>query len=254
MRPSVARLSLLGVVAFLASGCSRLPKTISDFPGTSHEIKSVTVMPVSFTLEEAVPFGARDVRDEITREIEAEIKAALEQLVTESRYGLVRLNVPGDAPAAGLASPGVLGRDSVAIAAAVEKIGHARGKSIDVDWPVGPDTLAGSPLASCRLFVLGNGYFTSLGSAVKSALLVGFTGVHTERSGFSNTSLFAYLVDARRGKVLWFNREIWDNKDPRKPSHVMKTCQRLMAPLLGKSRIEPDASRDEVIIGKLKGP
>ena len=102
------------------------------------------------------------------------------------------------------------------------------------------------------LFVTGQGTFQSTGAEVKEGVLAGVSllmGGSPSMSDPYHTSLAAMLVDANRGKVVWYN-QVSLVHDPRRPSELMITSQALTKPLLGKSKLTPDKSRDNVIIDK----
>ena len=88
----------------------------------------------------------------------------------------------------------------------------------------------------------------------KKGVLKGFLlgGLAGGLSGNTQTNLSGILVDGKTGRVVWYNAVAILNRDPRKPSELMQTTQNLTTPLLGKSKISPDHSRDAVIIDKLK--
>ena len=95
----------------------------------------------------------------------------------------------------------------------------------------------------------GLGFFKSTGGVVKGFLPGGLAGAV---SGNTQTNLAAVLVDGKTGRVVWYNAVVIPDSGPRKPSGPMRTAQKLTAPLLGKSKLAPDRSRDQVMIDKVK--
>src|SRR5262249_40519049 len=122
-------------------------------------------------------------------------------------------------------------------------------KTIDIPYHANIDLIADRAGAEYLLFLSGSGYFSTTGAKLKGAILAGLTGVGSYTSG---TNLAGVLVDAKTGKVVWYNAATRQNFDPRKPSQLRKTTQVLAKPLLGQSKIVPDISRDQVIIQKLE--
>jgi len=249
---------LFAAAAVLAvAGCApNLPKTIGGFDQMVQQMDAIAIMPSSFGLTEVGAFSAGAV-SELNHDIEIEINAALEPLVKESRYKLAPLDL-GDS---------VLAQDSEArtkIFASVQETGRVsgeirqiKGTTMDVSYGADLDYFADMANADYFLFISGGGWFKTGGAKAKevatSVVLAAVFGAVPTSSPGSATSMEAALVDANLGKVIWYNAVSVNDRDPRKPSDLFNTTKALMQPLLGKSGLKADKSRDDVLTDKYKG-
>ncbi len=253
----IRRLSCASAVLLLAGalGCSSLPKTAPQFDTIAGEIQAVAVMPSAFAITEVGSFSAQSIA-EITHDIEVEVTQAAEQVVGAGTYRLAAI-ASADEDLAG--SPELtqrLGAQYTELSQVDQKLAATKGKTIDLDYAADIDYFADLAGTDHLLFVQGSGWFKTTGAQVKEAVvstaLAVLFGGGPGMGPASSTWLKAYLVDAKRGKVVWYNAVNAANSDPRKPSHLSKVCQKLLKPLVGPVRIEVDKSRDEVIIDKYK--
>ena len=239
---------LIAALALVAGGCATLPKTSADFGEVTKRMDVIAVMPPAFNLTQAGAFTGETVT-EINHEIENELQSAAGSLVAESRYKRASFDF-GDAA---LAQDGelrtALFEQHQAMQDVFKALAKSHKKSIDIPYHANIDLIADRAGAEYLLFLNGSGYFSTAGAKVKGLILAGLTGVGSYTSG---TSVAGVLVDGKTGKVVWYNAAQRRNFDPRKPSQLMKTTQMLTKPLLGQSKLKPDASRDHVIIDKLE--
>ena len=227
-------------------GCAALPKQIADYGSAISKMDRVVVLPPEFQVSKAGTFSSES-QAEMNHDVAQAVQGVMEQLVTESRYKLARLETSDSALIAKPELRQRLGENAKAVDAAFTKIVKTKGRVLNVEFHGNIDYLADQTGADYFLMVGGGGWFKSTGTKVAQFLLFG------ARSGpGSMTTLRAMLVDANRGKVVWYNQVMRPNMDPRKPSQLMQTAQQLMKPLLGKSALKPDTSHDRDIIEKFK--
>lgn len=243
---------VLACVAVLAAsaviGCAALPKHVANYGDVVAKMDRIVVMPAEFTLAKAGVFSS-EAQSEMNHDIGMAIQNSVEQLVVESRYKLARLDASDAALALKPELRQRLGENAKAVQAAFSGIQKTKGKVLDVDFRSNLDYFADATGAEYLLMVGGEGWFKSGGTLVASVLLFG-----AGAGAGSTTTLRAMLVDATTGKVVWYNEASKSDKDPRKPSQLMKVAQQLMEPLTGKSNIKPDSSHDKDIIEKYKAP
>lgn len=238
---------LVSALALLTSGCATLPKTSADFAEVTKRMDIIAVMPPAFNLTQAGAFTGESV-NELNHLIENELLMAAGSLVAESRYKRASFDV-GDATLAQDADlRTALFEQHQAMEDVFKALAKSHDKTIDIPYHANIDLIADRAGAEYLLFLSGSGYFSTSGAKVKGLILAGLTGVSSYTSG---SMLAGVLVDAKTGKVVWYNQAERANYDPRKPSQLMMTAQMLTKPLLGQSRIKQDASRDQVIIEKM---
>jgi hypothetical protein len=234
------------LAAFAMIGCAALPKHIANYSDVVAKMDRVVVMPPDFAVEKAGMFTT-EAQSELNHDVAMATQRVFEQLVEESRYRLARLNASDSALTLRPELRQRLGENSKAVAAAFTGIMKTKGKVLDVDFRSNLDYFANETGAEHMLMVSGEGWYKSGGTLLAGILLFG-AGAATG----SSTTLRAMLVDATSGKVLWYNEVTKADKDPRKPSQLMKVAQTLMKPLTGESNLTPDTSHDKDIIEKYK--
>ena len=246
---------ILIALVLVVAGCASMPKTSRDFAAVTQEMKAIVPLPASFTLGEVGAFTGQQM-SELNHDIEREVERAAGSLVTESRYRLGALDFGDSALAADSELRNAIFEQHQAMADVFTRLAKSKSKTIDIPYTASLDLIADRSGSDHLLFVTGSGYFKTAGAHVKEAVVAGVVGalfgVAPSSDPSSTTSLAGILVDANRGKVVWYNR-VSLPYDPRKPSEIMLTAQALTKPLLGKSKIPRDRSRDQVIIDKYKG-
>jgi hypothetical protein len=244
----LAALALLAAaLALLASGCASLPKTSADFVEVTKRMDVIAVMPPAFNLTQAGAFTGESV-NEINHLIESELLTAAGSLVAESRYKRASFDVSDAVLAQDAELRTALFEQHQAMNDVFKALAKSRAKTIDIPYHANIDLIADRSGAEYLLFLNGSGYFSTTGAKVKGAILAGLTGVGRFTS---NSMLAGVLVDAKTGKVVWYNVAQRPNYDPRKPSQLMMTAQMLTKPLLGQSQIKQDHTRDQFIIEKM---
>lgn len=236
------------ITAMLMVGCSKLPKQSQDFDQVSEEMTKVAVMPPSFQLQKVGAFSG-DLVSEMNHDIEMVVKEAADSVVEASNLSAVPLDMSDQA----LTDHPELRAAAFEQEGAVTKTHQSlqnTGKSIDIKYDGNIDTFA--DLADCDYFAFieGNGFFKTGGAQAKEAALSVLFGGGTGPG--SATYLSAFIVDANRGKVVWYNEVNRSDSDPRKRSHLLNSVKELFKPLLGKSTVKWDGSRDEELIDKYK--
>jgi len=244
--------SLAALVAGLVgAGCATGPKTSGDFANVTKEMNVITLMPASITLAEEGAFTGQQM-PELTHDVEREVERAMGALVRESRYRLGAADFGDSALAADPEMRTAIFEQNQAMADVFGQLAKSRSKTIDIPYSASLDLIADRSGSDHLLFVTGSGSFKSSGAQVKEAVIAGVAALlgGTPSVGpVGVTSLAGVLVDANRGKVVWYNHATRES-DPRKPSEIMATAKLLTKPLLGSSKIPPDRSRDQEIIGK----
>jgi len=235
-------IGMLGIVGW-GGGAN---KRIADYDNVTADMNKLVLLPPSFTLEKAGMFTA-DTQTQMAHDISLWIHDSVEQLIIESRYKLADLDFSDSALTVDPELRRRLGENASALDVSYGKIAETKGEVIDVAFPGDLDYLADRTDSDYLLMVAGSGYFKSGGTRTMEALLLGGNA-----GAGSATQMQAMLVDATRGKVLWYNEVFEENKDPRKPSQLMKTAQALLQPVLGKSKLKADNSHDADIIMKYK--
>jgi len=251
---SVWRVCMATALALAASGCgASLPKMSGDFADVTREMESVAVMPAHFSLGQVGAFSAQEL-SELNHDIEIEVGGAFQELVGESRYRLAPLDVSDAALESDPELRAALFEQNQAMAQVFEQLAKSRSKTIDIPYTASLDLLADRSGADQLLFVSGSGFFKTTGRHVKDvgvAVVAAAFGFVSSSGPSSGTHLEAILVDANRGKVLWYNAAS-DQKDPRKPSEILQVAQKVSRPLLGVSTLPRDRSRDQELIDKYK--
>ena len=252
-----SRIKLLIVIALglpLLVGCAaNMPKTVEGFDVIAGKMDKVTVMPPHFTLGEVGAFSEQTVSD-MNHDIELEVKRSADALMAESRYAPAPLEAGDSALAADSELRRMLGESTQEIGRIAEGVRNTKGKVIDVPYTGNLDYFSDITNADYLLFLSGSGWFKTGGAKAKEAatgiVLAAIFGAAPTSSPGSATTLEAFLVDANLGKVIWYNAVSYADRDPRKPRDLLSTSQALMAPLLGKSTIKGDKSRDNELINK----
>ena len=238
---------LFSALALLVGGCATLPKTSADFVEVTKRMDVIAVMPPAFNLTQAGAFTGESVT-ELNHLIENELLTAAGSLVAESRYKQATFDVGDAALAQDAELRTALFEQNQAMKDVFRALAKSREKTINIPYPANVDLIADRAGAEYLLFLSGSGYFSTTGAKVKGMILAGLTGASSYTSG---SMLAGVLVDAKTGKVVWYNEAERLNYDPRKPSQLMMTAQMLTKPLLGQSQIKQDNSRDQVIIEKM---
>lgn len=258
-RRQFAPVVALALAASLA-GCAAGPRTIAGFKEITHEIDAIVVMPPTFTLEKVGAWNKIQTVSEMNDDLEMELKKSLEDLVEHSRHDLSRLEA-GDSV---LAADAGLRADLMAYVEALDavnqKLAESDKRTIDITFPASLRAMAARTGADYFLFVQGGGWVKTLGAlatgiffdAAVVSVFGGNSDDESEPEPSMSISLHAYLVGANRGKVLWYNFITRENADPRKPSELLTTAERLMIPLLGESDLRPDWNRDKIMKKKYK--
>ena len=239
---------LLAALALVVGGCASLPKTSAYFAEVTKRMDVIAVMPTAFTLGEQGAFTGQAVT-EISHDIEIELNAATGALVNESRFKRAAFDFSDSTLAQDAELRTAIFEQHQAMEGVFKDLAKSKGKVIDIAYRGNVDMIADRAGAEYLLFVSGSGYFATAGAKAKGALLAALGGGVSSTSG---TNLAGVLVDAKTGRVVWYNSVGLENHDPRKPSQLMQTTQKLAQQLLGKSRIKPDTSRDRLLIEKLK--
>jgi hypothetical protein len=238
----------LAAVALMGGGCASLPKTSADFTEVTKRMDVIALMPPSFSLGEMGAFTGQ-AATEISHDIEVELGTAAGALIAESRYKRATFDLSDSALAGDAELRTAIFEQNQAINQVFKDLSKVHGKTLSLPYRGSIDLIADRTGAEYLLFMSGSGYFKTGGAVVKGFLLGGLAG---GLSGNTQTNLAGILVDGKTGRVVWYNAVEIQDRDPRKPSELMQTAQKLTAPLLGKSKLSPDHSRDQVIIDKLR--
>ncbi len=244
----------LGLAALLVNGCSSLPKKAPNFGQIEPQIGTVTVMPPSFNLLKVGAFSGQTVSS-ITHDIEQEIMWATESIIDWSRYSLIKLDASDQALNQDPKLREAIFAQNEAAKTAFAACAKTSGKKIDVDYEADIDYFADLTGSDYFIFVRGEGFFKTTGAMVKEAAIGAAMAVLFGGFGMgpgSATTLEIIVVDAVRGKVIWYNVKQLTEKDPRKPSHLFNSCKAAFEPLLGKIPLKADKSQDDKIIDKYK--
>jgi len=247
----VRHLAAIAVMLMVGGCAASLPKTSKDFADVTQEMKVVAPMPTTFAVKEDAAFSSQEMT-QLTHDIEREVDGAMGSLVRESQYKLSDFQFSDSALAADAELRTAIFEQHQAMAEVFAKLAKSKSSTIDIPYTASLDLIADRTGSDHLLFVTGQGTFQSTGAAVKEGVLAGVSllmGGSPSMSDPYHTSLAAMLVDANRGKVVWYN-QVSLVHDPRRPSELMITSQALTKPLLGKSKLTPDKSRDNVIIDK----
>jgi hypothetical protein len=224
VRTTIALLTLLSLL-----GCANLPKQSPEFDQASKEMTKLAVMPPKFDMQKVGTFSG-DLVSEMNHDIEMVVKEAADTVIEASALSAAALDVSDEA----LADHPELRSAIFEQQGSVEKVHKAlvgTGKSIDIKYE-------------------GNGFFKTGGAQVKDAVLAGLFGGSAGPE--TTTFLSAFIVDVSREKVIWYNEVNRQNSDPRKPTHLLDSVKKLLAPLVGQSAVKWDHSRDEQLIQKYK--
>lgn len=236
------KLVLISIAALLAS-CAPSLKTVANFEEVAQRIESVAVMPTVFEITKVSAFSGATLT-EMQVDVEMEIKKSLELLIDESEYDAAILDVSDQTLASDPEFRQALFSHVEEIAQAFEDASKTKGAIIDVDYTADIDYFADRVDSDYLLFVQGSGWFKTGGARFMAALFA--TGEPS-----AGTWLHGFVVDANTSKVIWYNEVFEKNRDPRKPSNILKSCQKLMEPLLGKSAARYDGD-DNAIIDRYK--
>ena len=220
-------------------------KRIADYDRIVAGIDRIVLMPPTFTVEKVGMFSD-EAETDMARDIALNLRDAIGRIIVEGRFKLAPLDVSDSALAASPELRQRLGEITAAIDAAYGKVRDSKGKVLDVEFGGNLDFFADASGADYLLIVGGGGWFKKGGTRTMEFLLVEDAGAG------STTELRAMLVDATRGKVIWFNEVSKQDRDPRKYSQLFQVAQELMRPLTGKSALKPDKSHDGDIIEKYK--
>jgi len=239
-------IALLTMVSLL--GCANLPKQSTEFDQASKEMTKLAVMPPKFDLQKVGTFSG-DLVSEMNHDIEMVVKEAADTVIEASSLSAAVLDVSDES----LVAHPELRSAIFEQQAPVEKVHKdlvGTGKSIDIKYEGNADPFADVADCDYLTFIEGNGFFKTGGAQVKDAVLAGLFGGSAGPE--TTTFLSAFIVDVSREKVIWYNEVNRQNSDPRKPSHLLDTVKKLLAPLVGQSAVKWDHSRDEQLIQKYK--
>ena len=248
---NTARCLALLAVGLIGAGCATMPKTSGDFADVTKEMKSVAVMPASVSLTQQGAFTGQQM-PELTHDVEREIERSMGSLIQESRYRLGALDFSDSALAADPEMRTAIFDQQQAMADVFNQLAQSKSKKIEIPYKASLDLIADRAGSDHLFFVAGSGTFQSTGAQVKEAVIAGVAalfGAAPTMGPVGTTTLAGVLVDANRGKVVWYNRVLRET-DPRKPGDLMVASQQLTKPLLGPSKLKADHSRDQEIIKK----
>lgn len=242
---------VLLAAALIGAGCATLPKKSPDFEMVTKEMKAIAIMPASMALTEQGAFTSQSM-PELTHDVEREIERTAGSLVGESRYQLGALDVSDSALAADPELRTAIFEQQQGMADVFARLAKSKSKTIDIPYTASLDLIADRAASDHLLFVAGSGSFKSTGAQVKEAVIAGVAalfGGTPAASAAGETFLAGILVDANRGKVVWYNSGTRP-LDPRMPSSIQTVAKVVTKSLLGPSKLAVDHSRDKEIIKK----
>ena len=243
--------ALLSIQYF--TGCSNLPKRSADFDEVSSEMNELAVLPATFQIQEVGAFSS-ELESEMNYDIEKEIKKAVKAVIEESQIDLARLDTSDEVLRSAPELRRAIFDHTAAIADAHKAIAESDGKVIDVKYQGNIDAFADLSDCDCFVYVEGTGYFKTGGAVAKDIALASIFAVlfgsQPTTEATSATTLSGYIIDANRGRVVWYNEKTRAGSDPRKPTHILESVQDLFKPLFGQSKIRWDEDQDNEIIDK----
>lgn len=255
MRRALLLAPAVGLLGLMFSGCSSLPKTAPNFGEIEPRIGTVTVMPPSFGLLKVGAFTGETVSS-LTHDIEQEIKWATESIIDWSRYSLVKLEADDQTLAQDPELRSALFAQSAATTKAFTDCAQTSGRKIMVDYGADIDYFADRTGSDYFIFVRGGGFFKTTGAQLKEAVVSATLAVLFGGGGGmgpgSATTIEVIVVDANKGKVIWYNKKDVKEKDPRRPSHLFTSCKAAFDPLVGPIPLKADKSQDQRILAKYK--
>ncbi|HET6348019.1 MAG TPA: hypothetical protein VFH88_02950 [Candidatus Krumholzibacteria bacterium] len=207
----------------------------------------MAVMPPRFDLQK-VGVLSGDLVTEMNHDIEMVIKEAADTVIAASSLSAADLDLSDQV----LADHPELRTAIFEQDAAVKKVHTAlagAGKEIDIKYEGNADPLADAADCDYLVFMEGNGFFSTTGAEVASIALAALFGGGSPQSG---TFLSAFVVDVTRQEVIWYNQVDEKPSDPRKPTNLLGDVKKLFKPLLGKSFVQWDDSRDHEITDRYK--
>lgn len=229
------------LVLFLVCGCSRAlkwgkvhkyPKSDAGFAVSEAIGARVTVLPPDLFLQEV---GGRVTLPgpEYLPESEDGLKSALEQALREAG---VDVRVFEATDSVFLSHPDLheqLYMLRTATGAVVRGAGEYE-DMLDLDFGGNIDAVCDVTGADYVLFVQGTAWFTTPDSrgdngGLEAVALFLFPG--GGNAVYAGTTVSAFIVDAHRGKVVWYNRTQLDNADPRNRAAMLITSRSLLGPL-----------------------
>jgi hypothetical protein len=249
----ISRFAAPLLIILLVTGCSNLPKRSADFDQASKDMKELAVLPATFQLQELGAFSSEMVT-EMNYDIERMIVEATKAVINESQVRVANFDIDDNTLSANPQLRRAIYDHTNAISEARMAIAETDGKVIDVQYDGDIDVFADLADCDCLVCLEGDGYFKTGGAKAKEAavgaifaILFGSQSVNDPDSA---TKLSAYIIDANRGRVVWYNEKTRSGADPRKRTHILKTVQDVFKPLFGKSKLKWDDDRDDEIIDK----